>query len=314
MSKESVTLLGDDGFSVTVLAYGASLCSIRVPTAKGTVDVLLSYADYAAYRNDRYYLGATVGRYANRIGGGCFMLSGVQYLLDRNEVVPGNCLHGGRGGLHSVTWCLHEDKAARKVECCYLSRHGDQGFPGELDLTVGYQIIDGQSLLIEFTASSDRESVLNLANHAYFNLNADGSTINNHEVRLHCDAYTPVNDAKIPTGCVADVAGSRFDLRHPMTIGSAVFDTNFVVAGEAGRLRPAAQVFSPESGITLDIATTQHGLQFYTGDYLDVPFRARAGFCFEAQNYPDAPNQPTFPSARIAPDRPYSERTIYRFN
>ena len=318
----SVTLTSDAGLSVTVLDLGATLQSVCVPTSRGLIETTLGYERLAQYLDDAYYLGTTVGRYANRIRGARFELDDVDYELDANEQPAGHCLHGGRDGLHRRFFVLDHDAANDAVECRYLSKDGEGGFPGTLDLVVKYQLVDELSLLIGFRATSDRRTVLSLANHAYFNLGAGSDTIDGHELAVLADRYTPVDATKIPTGEIRPVDDSPFDLRKPIrlgqesTAGSAarVYDHNFALPGPPGELRCAARLYSPDKALRLSVNTTQPGLQVYTGDHLGPPFRSRQGLCLEAQHYPDSPNQPGFPTARLEPGERYSQTTIYEFS
>ena len=303
----------DNGFAVTIHPLGATIGSILVPTQAGPVEVLLRYREVEDYRSDSFFVGTTVGRVANRVRNAEFHIGNRRYQLDANDAVNGHCLHGGAGGLHTKIWALSADEKSNSVVCRHHSEDGEQGFPGNIDVTIRYKIANGNSLIIDFEAVTDAQTVLNLANHAYFNLDGQATTVDDHEVRLFADYFTPVDSTLIPTGEIASVAGSVFDFRSARSLGTDRVDTNFVVNPEAGTLRTAAEVYSRRSGIRLNVLTTQPGLQFYTGDYLDDPFIPRQGLCFEAQNFPNAPNEPKFPSARLLQGETYRQRTIYEF-
>ena len=311
------TLSTTDGISVDISDLGAAIASFKVPVASGFVDVVLGYASARAYLLDPYYLGSTLGRYANRIAGARFRLAGENVLLDANESATGNCLHGGSRSFSRVYWDVTVAADGRSLHCALVSPDGDQGFPGRLTVTVDYQLIGEYSLAIDFTAECDVETVVNLANHAYFNLSGAGASIDNHVLQLNAPYFTPVDDSLIPTGKIEPVLGTEFDLTTPQYLADVysglprALDHNFVLPDGRGKLREAANLYSPDSGLRLVVHTTQPGLQVYTGDHLDAPFVPRGGICLEAQNFPDAPNQPGFPSPKLAPGQVYSQRTIY---
>jgi len=275
--------------------------------------VLLGYPAIGDYQEDPYYVGATVGRVANRICNAEFALHDEKFLLNANEPPHGHCLHGGVGGLHRQDWRMSGSADGRSVVCRHRSNDGDQGFPGTVDFEVQYAIRDRCSLVIDFRAVTDTETVVNLANHAYFNLDGGPTTVDAHDIRLCADRFTPVDSRMIPTGELRSVDGSMFDLGETQALGSRVLDANFVVNGEFGRLRTAAEIASRRSGIRLRVQTTQPGMQVYTGDHLGHPFFPRQGICLEAQNFPNAPNEPAFPSARLLPGEIYEQRTVYAF-
>jgi aldose 1-epimerase len=263
-------------------------------------------------------MGVTVGRFANRIRGSQFSMDGVKYSLDENEHPAGNCLHGGHSGFHRQFWEMRPAADGRSVEFRYLSPNGESGFPGTLEVSVTYRLEGELSLAIDYKATSDAATVVNLANHAYFNLDIDKSSIDTHSLRLLADQFTPVDNHQVPTGDIRNVEGTPFDLRD-MTlvragVGGAIrVDHNFVLPEFDGEPRLAAELYSSDSGVRLNVLTTQPGLQLYTADYLDQPFRPRQGICLEAQGFPDAPNQGGFPSTRLAPGEVYRQRTIYKF-
>ena len=318
-SVESVTLRSPAGMEVTLLNLGAAIQAIRVPTDTGVVNAVLGYANPDDYLRDDFYMGATVGRFANRIGGARFSIGDSDYSVDPND--SGNSLHGGRDGLHQHIWQMRslEDEVAVEFTC--VSPDGESGFPGNLEVTVKYQIVTGYSLVIDYVATSDAETVVNIANHAYFNLDTQPQLIDTHDIQIDADYFTPVDDALIPSGEIREVEGTRFDLRGRTPLRSQgskdsesrQYDHNFVLGNNEGALRRVARLTSPQSGLAMHLHTTQVGLQFYTGEFLTDPFQQRAGLCLEAQGFPDAPNQPAFPSARLAPGDVYQQRTIYEF-
>jgi len=316
---EAITLRSPAGMEVTLLNIGASIQSIRVPTDSGIIDAVLGYSSLDDYLLDRFYMGATVGRFANRIGDARFSIGGNTYSVDQNDA--GNCLHGGRDGFHRHFWQMRSPDDKGVVEFSYLSPDGESGFPGELEITVSYQIVDDYSLVIDYRATTDSETVVNMANHAYFNLDKQHRLIDTHDIQIDADHFTPVDDALIPSGEIREVEATRFDLRHRTALcrtnsengQSRQYDHNFVLSNSDGTLRKVAILSSPQSGLAMHLHTTQIALQFYTGEFLTGPFQQRAGLCLEAQGFPDSPNQPSFPSARLAPGDVYQQRTVYEF-
>ncbi|MDG2377054.1 MAG: galactose mutarotase [Woeseiaceae bacterium] len=318
-SIEAITLRSPAGMEVTLLNIGASIQAIRVPTDSGVVNAVLGYPNLDDYLRDSFYMGATVGRFANRIDNARFSIGDNTFSVDPND--GGNCLHGGRNGFHQHFWQMRslDDEAA--VEFSYLSPDGEGGFPGELEITIIYQIVDDYSLVIDYRATTDSETVLNIANHAYFNLDQQQQLIDTHDIQIDADHFTPVDDELIPSGEIREVETTRFDLRRRTALRSTSsedsqsrqYDHNFVMRSSNGTLRKVAILTSPQSGLAMHLHTTQAALQFYTGEFLTSPFQQRAGLCLEAQGFPDAPNQPSFPSARLSPDEIYQQRTIYEF-
>lgn len=296
-----------------MLDVGAALQSIVVPTPKGPLNCILAYDNPQEYQRDPYYVGVTIGRFANRIRGGRILVDDTQYQLDINEATTGNSLHGGADGFHRQRFRLHRDSDSRKVRCHLESPDGAQGFPAKVRVDVNYQLVGDCALSIEFVATTDAATVINLANHAYFNLDRQKDRIDVHHLRVMADRLTPVDASKIPTGVIASVEDSNFDLRKLAPVHTRIFDHNFVLEGEAGELRAAAELYSPSSGVRLLVHTTQPGLQVYTGDYLNTPFVPRQGIALEAQNFPDAPNHPAFPSALLLPGGQYRHQTVYEF-
>ena len=301
-------LRSDSGLHVAVLDIGATLYSLKVPTPGGLTDVILSYDNVDDYRGDAYFIGTTVGPFANRIRDAHFDLGGESFDLDANELSTGHCLHGGREGLHRQIFELQADAASSSIKCYCELADGHNGFPGNRTITVVYQLLDESSLAIDFHVTTDRDTVVSLANHAYFNL---GGAIDDHLLSIRADEYTPIDSTHCATGEIRSVAGSVFDLRSLQRIGTTPFDNNYILLQGEGGPGHAATLRSPVSGLQLDLHTTQPGLQFYTGDYLGTPFAPRQGLCLEAQGFPNAPNQATFPSAQLSAGSTYSQRTIY---
>lgn len=294
-----------------MLDIGAALQSIVVPTPAGPLNCVLGYEDPDDYLRDPYYVGVTVGRYANRINHGRISIDGVDYQLDVNEAATGACLHGGSGGFYRQRF--HLDKDGGELVCHLDSPSGAQGFPARLSVDIVYRLLGDFALSIEFVATANAATVINLANHAYFNLSRNNSRIDTHHLMVSATSYTPVSETGIPTGEIRSVEGTAFDLRNQTSLEAKTLDHNFVVDGKIGQLRQAAELYCPESEVGLSVHTTQHGLQAYTGEHLDKPFVTRQGIALEAQNFPDAPNHPGFPSARLMPGETYRQQTVYEF-
>ena len=315
-----------------IITFGAALRSLTVPDRDGnSVDVLLGFDHLEDYVERNAHLGAVVGRFANRIGGAEFELNGVRYPLCPNDHEV-NHLHGGPGGFGRQVWtvdALAEDSATLSL----YSPDGQAGYPGAMKVTVTYTLT-ADALRLSYRAESSKDTLCNLTNHAYFNLAGHGNgLITNQTIRLFSDAYTPTDPLSIPTGEIADVTGTPMDLREPTVIGAHIdddfqqlqwaggYDHNFVVRGTPGTLRPAAEVHSDATGITMTAETDQPAIQFYAGNYLGntapgkggVAYPRRAGFCLETQVYPDAPHHPNFPSALLRAGEEYRHETVYRF-
>jgi aldose 1-epimerase len=272
-------------------------------------DVVLSYSSPDEFDSDPYYLGATVGPVANRLKDGCFDLLNRNHSVEINEPDRSNVLHGGMSGLHQQTFQASPTRADNAVVFSLALPHLADGFPGDRLITVRFELLEDLSLQFDFAASTDRTTLLNMANHAYFNL---GGPLSEHELTLNAGHYTPVDDRLIPTGEIAPLKGSTLDYSDWKALGATAIDHNFVLP-EDGKLRRAASLRLRESQLQLDVVTTQPALQVYTGDGLNTPFTPRAGICLEAQGFPDAPNQPNFPSIMLEPGATYWQRTIYQF-
>jgi aldose 1-epimerase len=320
------------GMQVLLTNYGATVVSLTMPDKNGKwADILLGYDSLEGYQSGKSYFGAIVGRYANRIAKGRFKLEGKEYSLFTNN--GPNSLHGGKKGFDKVVWEAKEGPGS--ISFHHLSKDGEEGYPGNLDVTVTYTISDSNTLAIDYKATTDKATVLNISNHAYFNLRGQGNgDILGHQLQLFADAYTPVDSGLIPTGKIPKVAGTPFDFTSPHTIGERVnaddeqikfgkgYDHNFVLnAKPDGSLHPVARVTEPESGRVLEVSSDQPAVQFYCGNFLDGSekgkgsvYHHRTGFCLETQHYPDSPNQPGFPSTVLKPGQTFSSRTVWSFS
>ena len=313
---ENIRLSIKGCLEVELLNYGATLKSIRVPVGDELIDVLLQYPEDEAYLQDRAYLGATVGRYAGRIDSGVANLQGKEVRLVSNEADTGHCLHGGPEGFSHKFWSVAQ-QGGDSVSFEYVSEDGDQGFPGCLTTRVCYRLIGPMKLQIEYTAETDQDTFVNLSNHAYFNLNRTDSGIENHELRINSDRFTPLGANSLPTGDIHQVAGSVFDFRNRTRLGERLKTTDpqlmlaggydhFFLLNNAGQQPDlAATLHSPESGINMKLFTDQPGVQFYSGNWLDHPFSRHAGLCLEFQDIPNEPNMEGFPSTVLKPGEAY---------
>lgn len=297
-ASAAIRLENARGTCVDLVPLGAAVAAIRLPGAATPIQVSVAAGGSA---------GKTIGRYANRIAGGRFVLDGVEHRLLTNE--NGNTLHGGPDGFSKRDWTVEQilTEGSRLVAASFAlhSPDGDQGFPGALDVVSSYRLSEGDELRLDYTATADAPTVVNFTNHTYFNLFGDGSVADN-ELQIAAGAYTPLDENLIPTGEIAPVAGTRFDFRSPRAIGEEPYDVNFVLDGWDGTLRHAAHVFEPRSGRRLDVSTTQPGLQLYTGK--------PGAFALEAQHFADSPNHPNFPSTTLRPGQTFTATTVYRFS
>lgn len=330
------TLTNKQGMRVDITNYGGRIVSLLVPDKDGVFDdVVTGYHTIDGFvQSTEPYFGAIIGRYGNRIANAAFSIDGETYTLTANNG-PNN-LHGGPGGFHNVVWDA-EQIDDRTLKLKYLSPHLEEGFPGNLDVMVIYSLNDDNELRIEYTAITDRATVVNLTNHAFFNLGGEGDkTINDHVLKVHASYYTPVGETLIPAGEIAPVDGTPFDFRNYRRIGDRVdadhqqiafgkgYDHNFVLDKEEGAIGPqwAASVYEPVSMRKMEVLTTEPGIQFYGGNFLrgvEVGKRGetylhRTSFCLETQHFPDSPNQPGFPSTLLRPGDKYQTTTIYRFS
>ena len=325
-------LVNPKGAEVEIMDLGATVVSLKVPDKTGTVgDVVLGFNNVADYEKKSPYFGCVAGRYANRIAKGKFSLDGKEYSLAINNAP--NTLHGGKVGFDKKLWKrIAGGNGRASVSFEMTSPDGDEGYPGALHTVVTYTWTDANELKIDYKATTDKATVLNLTNHSYFNLAGAGNgTILKHELTLNCDSFTPTDDTLIPTGEIRNVAGTPLDFTTPHVIGDRINDTykamvqgkgydhNFIINGKG--LRQAARVVEPNSGRTLDVLTTEPAVQLYTGNFLDGTivgkankvYPHRGGFCLETQHYPDSPNHPSFPSTVLKPGDTYTQTTIYKF-
>ena len=319
---------------VAITNYGARVVGMLVPDKKGLLtDVIVGYDSIGKYLHQpESFFGAIVGRYGNRIARGKFKVNGTTHTLATNDGV--NHLHGGKKGFGAVVWDAQRLND-QSIELTYLSKDGEEGYPGNLTVKVTYTLTDSNELKIGYIATTDKATVLNLTNHSYFNLNGQGSgTINNHLLQINADTYTPVDSTLIPTGKIEPVAGTPFDFRQPTVIGSRInddnvqlkygkgYDHNFVLNPAKSEPNLAATVVGDQSGIQLDVYTKEPGIQFYGGNFMKGanPIKGgkkddyRTAFCLETQHYPDSPNQPSFPSTLLTPGKTYQTTTVYKFS
>jgi len=329
------TLTNKSGMSVSIMDYGATIVRIVVPDRNGKLDdVALGFDKFTPYLRQTAFFGATAGRYANRIAKGTFQLYGTTYQLPINN--PPNSLHGGTRGFDKRVWKQEEtDSDSPAVRFTLLSPDGDQGYPGNMFASVTFTLTDDNRLRIEYSATTDKTTIVNLTNHTYFNLAGAGNgTIKNHIVTIHADKYLPVDDALIPTGELKDVADTPFDFTNPTPIGAHLAETggkpvgydhcyvlNHSLRGFLTGSTLAAEVEDPSSGRTLSVYTDQPGVQFYTGNFLDGTLKGKGGkiyhqydgFCLETEHFPDSPNHPDFPSTVLKPGDIFSSATIFDF-
>jgi aldose 1-epimerase len=333
---EQFTLTNAHSVEVRAISYGAIITSLRTPDRAGTLgDIVYGYDSLGAYVKDASYFGAVVGRFANRIGHAHFTLDGRSYVLTANEGV--NMLHGGRRGFNKVLWRGEPFRRGDTVGVTfrYTSPDGEEGYPGTLQAAVSYGLTPSDELVIDYEATSDKPTPVNLSQHSYWNLHGNGQgTILDHQLTIDASGYTPVDPTMIPTGAVTPVAGTPFDFRTPTAIGARIgqsdtqlrygkgYDHNWVLDRKAGAgLVHAVRVVDPTSGRTLEIATTEPGLQFYSGNFLDgsihgksaVAYPHRGAIVLETQHFPDSPNHPAFPSAILRPGDTLHSRTVLTF-
>ena len=332
------TLENESGMTVRVTNYGAIITSIIVPDRNGKrADVALGYDRVEDYINavDKPYFGAVVGRYGNRIAKGEFTLDGETYSLLQNN--GENHLHGGAIGFDKVVWAVDEYVEGKSLTLSYLAKDKEEGYPGNLELTIIYTLADDNSLVVDYHASTDKATPINVTQHTYFNLKGEGQgTILDHKLMLNAKTFTPVDESLIPTGEMPAVAGTPFDFTTAKAIGRDIdqqneqlvfglgYDHNWILNkdGKEGELSLAAQVHEPSSGRVMEIYTTEPGIQFYCGNFLDgrlkgksgKPYVHRGGFCLETQHFPDSPNQPNFPSTILKPGETYESKTVFKFS
>jgi aldose 1-epimerase len=330
-------LTNKNGVEVAITNYGGAVVRLLTPDRTGTMgDIVTGYDDVQGYVTGTPFFGALVGRYANRIGGAKFAIDGKTYTIPAND--GPNALHGGTKSFNRVFWSARDvsTKAAPALELTYVSPDGEMGFPGNLTTKVVYTLTDKNELRIDYTATTDKPTVVNLTNHAYFNLTADPTKdILGHQMMIVGAETTPVGAGLIPTGELKSVAGTPFDFRKPTAIGARInsddeqmklgrgYDHNWVLAkAPSSSPKLAARVYEPTTGRVLEVLTTEPGLQFYTGNFLDgtekgkggVAYQHRTAFCLETQHFPDSPNKPNFPSTELRPGKTFKSTTVYRFS
>jgi aldose 1-epimerase len=323
------TLSNSQGMQASILNYGGIVTKLIVPGKNGTMgDVVLGFNSLDGYlQKNNPFFGALVGRYANRIANAKFHLDGKTYTLAPND--HGNSLHGGNKGFDKVMWNATKEGDS-SLKLTYQSKDGEEGYPGNLNVQVIYTLSSDNSLKIDYTATSDKATPVNLTNHSYFNLSAGkDSTILNHELMLNAEKFTPVNDQLIPTGVIESVKGTPMDFTTAKMVGKDIqnvkggFDHNWVINSSGNGLSLAATVFEPNSGRFMEVYTTQPGVQFYSGNFLGGPltdtkngqkYVQHAALCLETQHFPDSPNEPSFPSSILKPGDTYRQTTVYKFS
>jgi len=329
---EIVTMTNNKGLTAKITNYGGILVALETPDRNGKMgDIVLGFDKLDGYLKGHPYFGAIIGRYGNRIGQAKFTLDGKEYKLAANNGV--NSLHGGLKGFDKVVWKIEEAKATDKkavLKLSYLSKDGEEGFPGNLNCVVTYILTSDNKLKMKYEATTDKPTVVNLTNHSYWNLAGQGSgDILGHELKLNADRYTPVDKNLIPTGELKSVKDTPMDFTKPMAIGSRIkqvdiggYDHNFVLKDKSGKMNLAARVYEPASGRVMKIETTEPGVQFYTSNFLDGTLTGKEGkvynkygaFCLETQHYPDSPNKPDFPSVILRPGEKYETVTVHTFS
>ena len=330
-----ITLRNNHGYEMKVLTLGGIIVSLHTPDRTGAFDdIVLGFDDLKSYLDKSPYFGCLIGRYGNRIAKGRFSLDGTPYTLATNNAP--NHLHGGVKGWDKVIWGFEVFQKADSVGVIltHTSPDGDEGYPGTVKARVTYTLTDDDRIIVDYHATTDKATIINLTQHSYFNLaGAKANDILGHELTLNAAEYTPVDDTLIPTGQIAPVDGTPFDFRTSTAIGARIdakdvqitrgkgYDHNFVLSRQAPGLSEAATVVEPLTGRTMTIATTEPGIQFYSGNFLDGTltgkggrnYAHRSGFCLETQHYPDSPNQPKFPTTTLRPGETYSSQTVFSF-
>jgi aldose 1-epimerase len=331
------TLTNDSGMEMSVTEYGGIVTSFFAPDRTGKMDdIVLGYDNVEGYVKNNPFFGAIIGRYGNRIGKARFSLGGKEYSLSVND--GPNCLHGGAKGFDKVVWNSREIQRndAVGVEFTYISKDGEQGFPGNLNATVVYWLTNKNEFAIEYAAATDKETVVNMTQHNYWNLSGENSgDILSHELTIYADTYTPGDAGLIPTGELASIKGTPMDFTRPTMIGARIgadfeplrfgkgYDHNWALNRKSSDgLAPAALVFDRKSGRRMEVLTTEPGIQFYSGNHLDgsiigkqgKPYALRNGLCLETQHFPDSPNKPAFPTTLLKPGQQYKSMTTYKFS
>lgn len=333
---EIVHLKNKSGMQAGIMTYGATLVSLTVPDRHGVMsDIVLGFDSLFNYVKESPYFGSTVGRYGNRIGKGLFELNGAKYTLAVNN--GANHLHGGLKGFDKVVWTVDQKESVegKSLVLRYVSKGGEEGYPGTLTVKVVYSLTDENELRIDYEATTDKPTIVNLTHHSYFNLSGAGNgDILGHELFIDADRFTPVDEGLIPTGELRSVRGTPMDFTKPEVIGARInapyeqlkkgggYDHNWVLNKVAGTFGLAARAYEKTSGRVMEVLTTEPGIQFYSGNFLDgtltgkggKKYGHRFGFCLETQHFPDSPNKPQFPSTALNPGSVYKTSTIYRFS
>jgi aldose 1-epimerase len=327
------TLTNSKGMQARIMSYGGIVVSLKVPDRHGVMaDVVLGYDNLKDYEeNNSPFFGSLIGRYGNRIGHARFSLDGKEYTLEKNN--GDNTLHGGSHGFNTKVWTPKELPDGG-LQLTYVSKDGEEGFPGTLTLVVTYHLTDSDELKIDYAATTDKPTVVNPTNHSYFNLKGAGNgNILDHVVTIYADRFTPVDAGLIPTGVLEPVKGTPFDFTKPTAVGARIgqnneqlklangYDHNWVLNSGGGKLALAAKVEEPTTGRVMEVLTTEPGIQFYTGNFLDGTIKGkggkvygfRSGLCLETQHFPDSPNKPKFPSTTLRPGQTFHSETVYRF-
>lgn len=335
-SIDLYTLTNSRGLEAKITNFGAIVTSLKVPGGKGKLeDIVLGFDNLDGYQKDTSFFGAIIGRYANRIAKGRFVLNGTEYKLAINN--GENHLHGGHNGFHKVVWDAKplQKRTGAVLELTYLSKDGEAGYPGDLQVKVAYTLTNNNELRIDYSAATDKDTVVNLTHHSYFNLTGQGNgDILKHELMINADRFTPTDVGLIPTGELKSVCAAPFDFTRPVAIGARLdeddeqlklgngYDHNWVLNGRNGTMRFAARLHEPSSGRVMEVWTTEPGLQFYSGNFLNgsvtgkdgKSYQRHFGFCLETQHYPDSPNKPAFPSTVLKRGQRYHSTTIYGFS
>ena len=329
------TLINKNGIRVEITNYGGKIVRLWIPDRNGKLaDVVLGFDELAPYIGPEPHFGTLIGRFGNRIAGGRFTLDGVKYQLPLNR--PPNTLHGGMEGFDKKVWEPRElSGISPALELTYLSADGEEHFPGNLAAKAVYTLTNDNELRLDYSATTDKPTIVNLTNHSYFNLAGHGNgDILGHQMTIHADQFTPTDSNQIPTGEIRNVDSTPFDFRKPVAIGARIdqddpqlnygrgYDHNFVLKHKGHDLVPAALAVEPASGRVMEVLTTQPGVQFYTGNFLDGSHRGKQGktyprrsaFCLETQHFPDGPNHPNFPSTVLRPGENYQETAVFRFS
>lgn len=330
------TLKNKNGIEVSVISYGGIITSLQMPDRNGVrEDIVLGFDSLSDYEKGHPYFGALIGRFGNRIAKGKFPLDGQTYTLSQNN--DANHLHGGHKGFDKVLWALseHPSREGAAVKLSYLSSDQEEGYPGNLQVDVIYTLTDADELRVDYQATTDKKTILNLTQHSYFNLSGNTRRdILDHTLTLHADQFVPVDQTLIPTGELKAVAGTPFDFTTPAVVGSRInaadeqlkfgrgYDHCWVIRKESGVLAHAATLFDAVSGRQVDVFTTEPGIQFYSGNFLDGTltgkynsvYRHRMGLCLETQHFPDSPNQPNFPSVELKPGEVFQSQTVFKFS